>query len=105
MNKGFFYAFSFSCNVCATFLFFILKIISSAAATFFSASSDRGGSADVGRRIAEELLWESDDRIIHRATYESIDLQTGKVNGSFDVDSVLVRINGEWLWDDIPMVY
>ena len=80
-------------------------MISSAAATFFSASSDRGGSADVGERIKEELIRESDDRIIHRATYESIDLQTGKVNGSFDVDSMLVRINGEWLWDDIPVVY
>ena len=80
-------------------------MISSAAATFFSASSDRGGSADVGERIKEELIRESDDKIIHRATYESIDLQTGKVNGSFDVDSMLVRINGEWLWDDIPVVY
>ena len=35
----------------------------------------------------------------------TIDVQTGKVNGSFDVDSILVRINGEWLWDDIPVVY
>ena len=52
-------------------------MISSAAATFFSASSDRGGSADVGRRIAEELIRESDDKIIHRATYESINVQTG----------------------------
>ena len=34
-----------------------------------------------------------------------IDVQTGKVNGSFDVDSILVRISGEWLWDDIPVVY
>ena len=35
----------------------------------------------------------------------TIDLQTGKVSGSFDVDSILVLINGEWLWDDIPVVY
>ncbi len=35
----------------------------------------------------------------------TIDVQTGKVNGSFDVDSILVLINGEWLWDDIPTVY
>ena len=35
----------------------------------------------------------------------TIDMQTGKVNGSFDVDSILVLINGEWLWDDIPVVY
>ena len=71
----------------------------------YVVDADRGGSADVGERIKEELIRESDDRIIHRATYESIDLQTGKVNGSFDVDSILVRINGEWLWDDIPVVY
>ena len=80
-------------------------MISSAAATFFSASSDRGGRINVGNRIAEELIRESDDKIIHRATYESIDVQTGKVNGSFDVDSILVMINGELLWDDIPVVY
>ena len=35
----------------------------------------------------------------------TVDAQTGKVNGSFDVDSILVRISGEWLWDDIPVVY
>ena len=66
---------------------------------------DRGSRINVGSRIAEELIRESDDRIIHRATYESIDVQTGKVNGSFDVDSILVLINGEWFWDDIPTVY
>ena len=35
----------------------------------------------------------------------TVDAQIGKVNGSFDVDSILVRISGEWLWDDIPVVY
>ena len=71
----------------------------------YVVDADRGSRISVGNRIAEKLIRESDDRIIHRATYESIDLQTGKVNGSFDVDSILVLINGEWLWDDIPVVY
>jgi len=71
----------------------------------YVVDADRGSRINVGNRIAEELIRESDDKIIHRATYESIDLQTGKVNGSFDVDSILVLIDGEWLWDDIPVVY
>ncbi len=71
----------------------------------YVVDADRGSRVNVGDRIAAELIRESDDKIIHKATYESIDLQTGKVNGSFDVNSILVLVDGRWLWDEIPDVY
>ena len=39
----------------------------------YVVDADRGSRINVGNRIAEELIRESDDRIVHRATYESID--------------------------------
>ena len=71
----------------------------------YVVDADRGSNISVGERISQELIRESDDKIILKSTYESIDVNTGKVDGSFDVDSILVLINGEWLWDDIPVVY
>ena len=34
-----------------------------------------------------------------------IDINTGKVDGSFDVDSILIHLDDKWLWDEIPKVY
>ena len=67
--------------------------------------ADRGSNTSVGERISKELIRESDNKIILRSTYESIDINTGKVDGSFDVDSILIHIDDKWLWDEIPKVY
>ena len=67
--------------------------------------ADRGSRIDVGNEIARELVKVSDDQMILRVTYEKISIETEKVEGSFDVDNILVLVDGLYLWDNIPTVY
>ena len=65
-------------------------------------SAARGFDITVGEMIKSEVIKENDERIILRNTYEPIHPETNKVVGSFDIDNILVLIDGKWVWDEIP---
>ena len=65
-------------------------------------SAARGFDITVGEMIKSEVIKENDERIILRNTYETINPETNKAVGSFDVDNILVLIDGKWVWDEIP---
>lgn len=71
----------------------------------YVTDADRGSNISVGNLREIKCIRKSEDRIILRITYERINVHTGKISGTFDVDNVAVLIDEKWLWDDIPMIH
>lgn len=74
-------------------------------AAIFKEDADSGSNISVGNLREIKCIRKAEDRIILRITYERIDIQTGKISGTFNVDNVAVLVDDRWLRDDIPMIH
>ncbi len=70
----------------------------------YVVDADSGSNISVGNPREIKCIRKAEDRIVFRITYERIDIQTGKISGTFNVDNVAVMVDGQWLWDDIPRI-
>lgn len=70
----------------------------------YVVDADSGSNISVGNLREIKCIRKAEDRIILRITYERIDIQTGKISGTFNVDNVAVLVEDQWPWDDIPRI-
>ena len=71
----------------------------------YVVDADSGSNISVGNLREIKCIRKAEDKILLRITYERIDVHTGKISGTFNVDNVAVLVDDRWLWDDIPMIH